>query len=254
MAKVKTNMTSVLQSLLKVPEIFEFIKNDLSFYTKLVHFCREPNVEYNRKAFQLLFQLVRYHHGVLDHLIKINLLQPFLEIVGTSAGNGVIMNGLHYLSKLFSLNIEEAKRMEGGKPNSRNEATVKTFEKDVKTICKFFKERRLFIKIQMIYMRFQEPPSFPGQLFQELAHFYHTVAYTPTCQKLYKDINKYPEYREGIAKVKQMYTPNQVFNLPPAAVITRSASSGSISSSKIIKSPKENLSKKKLSCIIEYII
>jgi len=166
-------------------------------------------------------------------LIKINLLQPFLEIVGTSAGNGVIMNGLHYLSKLFSLSQIESKKNEGGKTNTRHELNVKSFEKDVKTLCKFFKERRLFIKIQMIYMRFQEPPTYPGQLFQELARFYSIVAQNPTCQKLYKDVLKYPEYSAGIARVKQMYQPNQSYT--PQQPLTKISSSGSVTSMKINK-------------------
>jgi hypothetical protein len=90
---------------------------------RLLQACRETNVEYNRKAYQLFFQVIRcphlcfycshsfhlpahghhnrYHAGVMD-VIKQHHLKPFLEIP-TSAVNGITMNGLHYLARLFSL-------------------------------------------------------------------------------------------------------------------------------------------------------
>src|SRR5690349_19045318 len=88
--------------------------------------------------------------------------------------------------QLFRLAAAEQKRLQNGKEATRDD--IKSFDKDTKTLAAFFKERHHFIKIHMIYKRFQS--SYPGAVFQELAKFYNVMATEPNCQKLLKEAQK----------------------------------------------------------------
>ncbi len=68
---------------------------------------------------------------------------------------------------------------------------IKTVEKDLKTLTTIFTDRRLFIKVHMIYKKFTTPqPTHPGALFYALANFYNILHTAHGCHKLLKNTMK----------------------------------------------------------------
>ena len=47
-----------------------------------------------------MYELIRYHSGVVDELIKNKTLAQFFDSINTGAGNNVISNGFHYMAKV----------------------------------------------------------------------------------------------------------------------------------------------------------
>lgn len=266
---VKENLLNCLRYLLKVPKIFEILKKESGFYVKLVSFCRDGKLpSLNHSAWHTFYHILKYHPGTIEYLDKNQkILATFMDIIGTSSGNAVIINSLHYISKLFLLPSEEQKKIAAGRVTIREERDVKSIEKDIKYLVNFFITRHQFIKIHMIYKKIVPPSSagssvssssgslpnnspstgsgitssisnptntsslaealqspedspistsnshkevvryFPGGPFSKLAFFYEVLTTAPVCQKLYKETLRNAEYRDGISKVSEMFTP-----------------------------------------------
>src|SRR5256885_7626561 len=115
----------------------------------MVLFCRDGNnLEFNRDAWSLFYQMIYCHQGVLEHLIKANLLAPFLELVGTSYNNIIMSNGLHYITKVLIFKViltyqiflmwatEQRLQQEGKTPTrampGEKDLGMKSFERDTK--------------------------------------------------------------------------------------------------------------------------
>jgi len=203
--QIKKNILNCLRYLMKCPAVFELAKKDTDFFPKMVLFCRDGNdFEFNRAAWKMFYQMIYYHYGLLEFWIKNNYLSPFLELVGTSSNNIIMINGLHFISKVFSMLTREQKKHLGGKQPTRNEKeALKSYEKDIKTFSSFFVHRSLFIKIHMIYKKLL--PACSGAVFLELANFYHLLSTSPQCSKLLKDTSKKLEYRAGLTKIQMMF-------------------------------------------------
>lgn len=67
-------------------------------------FCREnKNMEANKNAWKAFFEIIRYHPGIVDDLVKSQKLGQFLDIVTTGGGHIVIVNSLRYISKVVNI-------------------------------------------------------------------------------------------------------------------------------------------------------
>jgi len=200
---IKTNMLSTLRHLFKYYPVFDIIKKEEDFYSRLLSYCKDgASSDFNKEAWRLLYQLMRYHIGTLEVLSKDNILPGFLELVGTSSHITVITSGLHYITKMFNIMEIESKNQK------RTKADLKIIEKEMKTLNALFISKSLFIKIHMIYKKFttrsaKEDPTY-GLAFIELAKFYNTM-YSPHCSKLFKATIKKPEYKDGLTKIGNMF-------------------------------------------------
>ncbi|KAF2070855.1 hypothetical protein CYY_007826 [Polysphondylium violaceum] len=200
---IKTNMLCTLRHLFKCYPAYEIIKKEDDFYSRLLSYCKDgTSSDFNKEAWRLLYQLMRYHTGTLEILSK-DILSNFLELVGTSSHITVITSGLHYITKMFNIFEIESKSMK------RNKADLKIIEKEMKTLNALFISKSLFIKIHMIYKKFttrsaKEDPVY-GLAFIELAKFYNTM-YSPHCSKLFKATIKKPEYKDGLTKIFNMFS------------------------------------------------
>jgi len=203
-------MLLCLKYLVRPPVVFDFLRREADFYSKLIVFCRDgASMNFNKNAWSLFYQILYQQQGVLDFLVKGNVLPPFLDLIGTSYNNVVISNALHYTTKLFLICVKEQRLQSEGRPPSRNtgekDTGLKSLEKDCSTLNKFWIDRRLFIKIHMIFKKLI--PTYAGTAFLELAHFYYQLASSAGFHKLYKDTVKKTEYKEGIVRMVSMFNP-----------------------------------------------
>lgn len=65
---------------------------------------------------------------------------------------------------------------------------IKTVEKDVKILTSIFTERRLFIKVHMLYRR--DCATMPGAVWFAVANFYNVIQTADGCKKLLKNTIK----------------------------------------------------------------
>jgi len=168
---------------------------------------------------------------VIEFLHKGGLLPCFLELIGTSSDYVIVMNGLHYMTKLFSM-----VRDENTNPIRKDQ---KSIERDLKALTAFFIDRPLFIKIHMIYKTFSEAEKpWPGAAFQELAKFYDLLNNCQECSKLKKHALKKDHYKNGIAHITSMFaSPVDDSNIktpppPGPPIIKRSLTKATLKSSR----------------------
>jgi len=183
--------------------MFELVKKETHIHLRLVGFCKEGKHRvFSKTAWKLFYQLIHYHKDALDQLEKSKVLSQFLDIIGPNAGNTVLVfNSLHYIYKLFSLAENETDRIRSGKAPSRF-GDLKSLEKDLKALSKIFIHAHLFIKLHMIYKNLTGNPK--GEFIQ-LAHLYHIIVKCSLFKKLNKDIQKNPEYKDGLLKLSNMF-------------------------------------------------
>jgi len=205
---VKAKLLSVCINLIKIPGVFDSIKKDSAFYSRLVQFCRDgSHLEFNLNAWKMFYVIIKFHSGVLLFLEgnqKQKPLAQFLDIIGTSAGTFVIVNGLRFVTKLFNLAVNEQKKITQGKLTARGERDTKSLSKDVKLLSNFYIANHLFVKIHMIYKRIYSTNSI-GAPFQELVKFYYAIGTVPSCQKLLLALQKNTEYKEELQHILEMY-------------------------------------------------
>eukprot|EP00735_Rhodelphis_limneticus_P001475 TRINITY_DN12099_c0_g1::TRINITY_DN12099_c0_g1_i1::g.9742::m.9742 TRINITY_DN12099_c0_g1::TRINITY_DN12099_c0_g1_i1::g.9742 ORF type:complete len:572 (+),score=131.15,sp/Q54XY4/SCAA_DICDI/25.10/9e-28,TMEM71/PF15121.1/0.055 TRINITY_DN12099_c0_g1_i1:281-1996(+) len=253
----KTCLLVCLRHLLKLPAAYEIIRKEQRFYDGVVAMCRDSgNLEFNRDAWRLFFQLVSYHPKQLDQLY--DCLEKFFEILGTTRSSIVLINCLHYLNKLFLLATDTApaplearhlprEALERKKTGPGAEV-VRQYDKTVKFLVEFFQKKHLFVKCHMIFKRYHgiakctaagtliTPCRRYGRPFQKLAQFYHTISTSPHCVRLYRDVQKEREYEYGLACLEALFQdtfqPPQPPPKAPAPAPTQSSGGAQVSEMK----------------------
>ncbi|KAN0034841.1 hypothetical protein ACTFIV_001374 [Dictyostelium citrinum] len=251
---IKTNMLSTIRSLLKFSMVFDVVKKEDDFYTRLLAFCKDGvSAEFNRQAWCLLYQIMRHHIGTIESLIKDGILSGFLEMMGTSSHPTVICHSLHYITKMFNIAEIETKNPK----RTKNDAKI--IEKDNKLLNSLFKDKTLFIKVHMIYKKYKpemsgvssresatistsqskgkvvdrsETVNKFGLAFIELAKFYYLLNTSPHCAKLLRDTLKKEEYKEGLRDLYEMFLSKEQLispsnNTPNSGAIGTKPSTGS---------------------------
>lgn len=208
---VKTNALLLLRNLVKAEGAFPTIVGIPEFLSKLVVFCKDANdFAFNRAAWGTFFTIIQRHTGVLEHLIEKGAITNFFDIISVVSGNLISHNAIHYIHKVFNLHGAESVRVEADmEPKRYGDKCLQSVEKDVRALCKFFSERKMFIKCQMISKRFvdnQDPSlNHPGAAFVELVRLYKIINDSSTCEKLKKDIFKNAEYQQSFLALIEKY-------------------------------------------------
>jgi len=127
--------------------------------------------------------------------------------------------------------MDEQKAQQEGRVPTRasgeKDMGIKSFEKDSKSLNKFFVERRLFIHTHMVFKKLV--PSCPGTAFTELAKFYFQMANSPGLHKLHKDVLKKTDYKVGITTILGMFNSSENTDVTSANKISPSLGAKPIS-------------------------
>lgn len=112
--EAKRGLLICLRHFLKSATIFEAVKQENEFHSTLASLCRSPPYATNTEAWRCLYQMVKFHPGTVDYLVKNKFLHLYFEGLGSYGSSdklqGLIMtqNALKYTTKLFSLNSDTA--------------------------------------------------------------------------------------------------------------------------------------------------
>lgn len=110
----KTNLLKCLRHILKSSPIYEAVKQESDMHTTLASLCRSPPFSTNTEAWRCLYQMIKFHPGTVEYLVKNKFLNMYFEGLGSYGSSdkwqGLIMtqNALKYTTKLFSLNTDPA--------------------------------------------------------------------------------------------------------------------------------------------------
>jgi hypothetical protein len=98
----KTYMLECLRHLLKCPEVFnKLIRLNKAFVQKLIDICKDgTEMEFNRNAWRLFYQLFKFHPNVVEKIIKNGQMTAFLEMIGNGTSSVVMKNSIHYFNKV----------------------------------------------------------------------------------------------------------------------------------------------------------
>jgi len=199
---VRASLLNAVRVVSRNGEVLDIIRK--KFIQLILEWCKDgKHIQFNRIAWRTFFELIEYHGGMLERMEQTNTLCFFTDIIGaTIYGNAVLLNCIHYITKIFSLAKIEQQRIQSGRPPKRTDGHP--VRDDVKFFVNYFRERALFIKFHMIYIRFHRNLS--GAIFIELARFYNILSTNPDCAKLLSSIQKNKDYQEGLNKVMEMYS------------------------------------------------
>lgn len=108
----KTGLLICLRHILKSSPIFDAVKPEMDLHQTLASLCRSPPYSTNTEAWRCLYQMVKFHPGTVEYLVKNKFLPLYFEGLGSYGSSdklqGLIMtqNALKYTTKLFSLNSD----------------------------------------------------------------------------------------------------------------------------------------------------
>lgn len=110
--EAKRGLLICLRHFLKGATIFEAVKPETELHATLASLCRSPPYSTNTEAWRCLYQMVKFHPGTVEYLVKNKFLNLYFEGLGSYGSSdkiqGLIMtqNALKYTTKLFSLNSD----------------------------------------------------------------------------------------------------------------------------------------------------
>ena len=121
----------------------------------MIRMCRDgKDLSFNKEAWKFFYRVVKYHHGVVQHMDMTNkLLNQLLELISPGVGNIVAINCLHYICKLLELVENETLKIQETGKSSRGDEDIKLIERDVKLFVTNLVKHCL--KVHLIYKRLQ---------------------------------------------------------------------------------------------------
>lgn len=199
----KANMLRCLHALLQPASMYTLVKREKTFWAKLVQLCRDgSDMGICKAAWKVVYTTIKHHPGTVEVLIANKCLEQLLDCISTGADNSTIINGLHYLAKIFLLEVNDSRRKAKGLKVPLRE-DPRTLDKDLKLLVGFYLERTAFIKVHMIYKQFGD--EYPGAKFHQLAYFYNTIATCSACASILKFASKNEDYLQGVQKMKSFF-------------------------------------------------
>lgn len=183
-------LLSCLRYMLISNQSYEYLKREESIHIFMSKFCKSHHQETCKESWKFMYQMIVYHPGITESLTKRRFISCYFDHISVSGGNHAMRYSLHYLGKLFSLPPQDQKR---------GLQTKWKVNLDLKALSNFFIQSHLFIKIHMMYKNLIDGRS--GAAFYELSNLYNLIATSPNCKKLYKEISKSDDFREGIRRV-----------------------------------------------------
>ncbi|KAG2375362.1 hypothetical protein C9374_009985 [Naegleria lovaniensis] len=191
----RSAMLVAFRHLIKVPEVFALFNRDATFYTKLLELCKDDvDMEFNRNAWRLFYQLIKFHGEEVMSEITNHNMSGFLSTISLQQKSIIATNALHYFNKIFNLPIDrniwqkvenDDKRPElvCEKGNNIPAKAHDKYHKAVQILIDFILKQKLvdavFVAAYNIWSK-----DYKGWPFQTLAALFYTIHTHSSCQKL----------------------------------------------------------------------
>jgi hypothetical protein len=191
--RARTKMLETLRHLIKCPAVQAALIQEDKFFQQLVVMCQDHHdMDFNRNAWKMFYQMVKLYPKTVETLISSNLLHAFLDQIGGSESSITTTNALRYFNKIFELvNLDV------------NEVTKKQYADTVKRLCDHIVSKELFGVFHLAYNKLIT--EYNGWPFQNLAKLYHTLNTNKSCEKLVIAMRKKDQsFRDGLDTMAKM--------------------------------------------------
>eukprot|EP01080_Neovahlkampfia_damariscottae_P007818 gene7818-12291_t len=232
--RLRIALLDTFRYLVKVPGLFKLAKNIKDFWPRLLKLCEDgTNIQFNRNAWRLFYQLIKFHSGVIETLKSSGHLLSFLSLIsGTTekiqtkkgkkeqqqhfedsetkmTSNILTTNSLHYFSKTFRLtkpkevkdddsdDEEEGKRRSVETKIGHNipaKEVTNGYDRSIQLLSSYVASQSQILKIIDDAFR----SGFNGWPFQALTQLYLAFQQQPACSKITQTIRKNQDFKEGL--------------------------------------------------------
>jgi hypothetical protein len=214
-------MLETLRHLLKCPSVFELVNVDKNLFERIRDICEDGmDMQFNRNAWRLFYQLIKFHPTTMELLIKFNLIPQFLELIGSKIGksSAVTTNSIHYFNKIFQLpentnavptDEDEDERSEKtvnptkAGYNVPSQAAKEKYVQSVKLLTDYIVTKQLYNLFHLVYTKLIT--NYQGWPFQAMAELYHTLDTHSSTANLAKVFKKQKEYATGLQQISDMH-------------------------------------------------
>jgi len=212
---IRKYMLETLRHLIKCPSVFALLNLDKHLLARIQEMCEDSfDVEFNREAWRLFYQMIKFHAGVIEKLIKENMVANFLEPIGNKIETSPIIskNSIHYFNKIFNLpenstpftgNKKDCLFYVEPKKNARKTGfnvpqaiVMEKYAPSVRALCDHILLRQLHIIFYIAFTRLFS--NYKGWAFQSLAQLYHTLDKHSSCVKIAQKFRSHKEYKEAL--------------------------------------------------------
>eukprot|EP01090_Pellita_catalonica_P020822 TRINITY_DN7620_c0_g1_i1.p1 TRINITY_DN7620_c0_g1~~TRINITY_DN7620_c0_g1_i1.p1 ORF type:complete len:348 (+),score=53.64 TRINITY_DN7620_c0_g1_i1:3-1046(+) len=224
---VATHMLGIVRYMILRKGMHRFLFPE--FFTMHVQFCRDgKDLAFNKNAWQMLYQMITFNEGTLEYLMERGLLQHYAEAVTAIAGDVVIQNSLHYFARLFNM-YDHAKNKfvqlshssrASLKAQMKTNPTLIRLNRSTALFCKFYIDRRMFIKFHMIYKRLHVSECYRGIIWIKLAELYTVLRTSSSCKNLRRNLLNNVEYAKGYQVMAQLVESKVCYDVEPSPRVT----------------------------------
>lgn len=182
---------SCIRYMIKSPQVFDIIKYDHYLHKSISNFCGMTKEKECKESWKTFYQIIKYHKGSIELLMKNNILNNYLDNLSISNGHIPTYYSLYYLNKAFSLPGVQLFKKSGSVKHK--------IDHNIKQLNIYFIRSHLFIKVHMMYKKLFEKKN--GAAFAQLVKFYVILTRSQNLKKLFKEISKNEEFKEGIKRM-----------------------------------------------------
>ncbi|KAJ6249262.1 sca1 complex scaffold protein scaa [Anaeramoeba flamelloides] len=206
LASMKANLLFMISTFARHHDIFEKIRKQENFYKDLYTITKDATTQdLSKQALKLFKESIYYHSGVIDQYKNSKIILNFFELLNLK-NPYVVAYGLNTFYELFAMAENEIQRINQSKQPTRKNVkdSIKSMEKDVKSLSSMFLNNSLFVKFNMVYQKYGKKES--GLIFVNLAKVYSQIINSPYYSKIYKRNIKKTAYQEGLKLFDQYIT------------------------------------------------
>jgi hypothetical protein len=215
-------MLETLRHLLKCPTVFELVNPDKNFFERIRDICEDGmDMQFNRNAWRLFYQLIKFHTNTMELLIKFNVMPQFLDLIGSKIGKSstVTTNSIHYFNKIFQLPENTLAVNDDEDEDEHSEKTVnptksgynvpspavrEKYATTVKALSDYIISKQLYNLFHFVYTKLIT--DYQGWPFQAMAQLYHTLDSHSSTANLAKAFKKQKEYATGLQQISDMHS------------------------------------------------
>jgi hypothetical protein len=204
--KPRMHLLEAYRHLVKCPSVYALITHDAAYFSRILELCADGvDMEFNRNAWRLFYQLIKFHSTTISHLITFNLMSSFLELIGSGKYSAVTTNSLHYFSKIFNLPNPPADDYVPSKKkigfNVPSDQTRQEYPKNISKLVTHVTDKNHYVVFHLAFTNLSA--DYKGWPFQSLVSFYNTLNTSFLCQPM---VNKFKrqskEFKEGLEWVE----------------------------------------------------
>ena len=192
--EVKKNILVCTRLCLKTNTFFELFRESKIFDSRLLQLLADgEDITINREAWRLFYQLLSYHPGFVNELVKNGFIKTVLSKVHENADQAVMHNGLYYVNKIIE------------NPERTSDKSMRPTRKDTSTFIKEFKVQECFMSYFNIYKLIKNNSERHNHLFPALAKLFRNICMGYLAQPLRKHLMKNKEYKAALEDLFSLF-------------------------------------------------